>query len=160
MPYQLLLLIWGLSYAEFSVIWGPLCLFDACSYFEAFLKQKAKLSVISRPRWSLTLAPIFRPLLRKRLNFQLFRGLYAGSTPALVANVSENSCLFAARGLTQVRPNVAIIWLPSSIAIILSFAKASPVRGLTLVHILDMLKSKCIYDVDMKSIHGIKTFLL
>ena len=36
------------------------------------------------------------------LNFQLFRGLYAGSTPALVANVSENSCLFAARGLTQV----------------------------------------------------------
>merc|ERR1712013_342799 len=31
----------------------------------------------------------------------LFRGLYAGSTPALVANVSENSCLFAARGLTQ-----------------------------------------------------------
>ena len=38
----------------------------------------------------------------KMLNFQLFRGLYAGSTPALVANVSENSCLFAARGLTQV----------------------------------------------------------
>jgi len=34
-------------------------------------------------------------------NEGLFRGLYAGSTPALVANVSENSCLFAARGLTQ-----------------------------------------------------------
>ena len=49
MPFQLLLLKWGLSYSEFSVIWGPLCLFDACSYFEAFLKQKAKLSVISRP---------------------------------------------------------------------------------------------------------------
>ena len=31
----------------------------------------------------------------------VFRGLYAGTTPALVAYISENSVLFAALGLTQ-----------------------------------------------------------